>query len=179
MDYHDIKDCLKENNIKLPFTGNTIKTKTLLNFMDGLIDTADYTAVPVIAEINLKYFLELEGEKETIDRIQSTDGDYESELIDYIEDEEDRPCAFVITLANQLQARLGQILITLDPREEKILRMRFGIGCKEHTLEEVGMKLRPLLTRTRVGQIEARALRKLKHPSRSRKLREFLDNPST
>ena len=67
------------------------------------------------------------------------------------------------------------MLASLTPREERILRMRFGIGMNsDHTLEEVGQKFS--LTRERIRQIEAKALRKLKHPSRSRVLRSFLDN---
>ena len=63
----------------------------------------------------------------------------------------------------------------LAPREERVLRMRFGIGMNtDHTLEEVGQQFS--VTRERIRQIEAKALRKLKHPSRSRKLRSFLDN---
>ena len=67
------------------------------------------------------------------------------------------------------------MLASLTPREERILRMRFGIGMnKDHTLEEVGQQFS--VTRERIRQIEAKALRKLKHPSRSRILRSFLDN---
>ena len=67
------------------------------------------------------------------------------------------------------------ILKTLSPKEEKVIRLRFGIGCeREHTLEEIGQEFD--VTRERIRQIEAKALRKLKHPSRSRKLRSFLDN---
>ena len=66
-------------------------------------------------------------------------------------------------------------LASLTPREERVLRMRFGIGMNtDHTLEEVGQQFS--VTRERIRQIEAKALRKLKHPSRSRKLRSFLDN---
>jgi RNA polymerase primary sigma factor len=67
------------------------------------------------------------------------------------------------------------MLASLNPREERILRMRFGIGMNtDHTLEEVGRQFS--LTRERIRQIEARALRKLKHPSRSSVLRSFLNN---
>ena len=67
------------------------------------------------------------------------------------------------------------VLDTLTPREAKVLRMRFGIEMNtDHTLEEVGKQFD--VTRERIRQIEAKALRKLKHPSRSRKLRSFLDN---
>jgi len=68
-----------------------------------------------------------------------------------------------------------RMLASLTPREERVLRMRFGIGINTaHTLEEVGQQLS--VTRERIRQIEAKALRKLKHPSRSRVLRSFLDN---
>ena len=64
--------------------------------------------------------------------------------------------------------------VSLTPREERVLRMRFGIGMNtDHTLEEVGQQFS--VTRERIRQIEAKALRKLKHPSRSRTLRSFLD----
>ncbi len=71
-------------------------------------------------------------------------------------------------------ARCTRVLASLTPREERVLRMRFGIGMNtDHTLEEVGQQFS--VTRERIRQIEAKALRKLKHPSRSRKLRSFLD----
>ena len=66
------------------------------------------------------------------------------------------------------------MLASLTPREERIVRMRFGLGMNsDHTLEEVGQQF--LVTRERIRQIEAKALRKLKHPSRSRELRSFLE----
>jgi RNA polymerase primary sigma factor len=66
------------------------------------------------------------------------------------------------------------VLTSLTPREEKVLRMRFGIGEKaDHTLEEVGRDFH--VTRERIRQIEAKALRKLRHPSRSRKLKSFVE----
>ena len=68
-----------------------------------------------------------------------------------------------------------KVLATLTPREERVLRMRFGIGMNtDHTLEEVGQQFS--VTRERIRQIEAKALRKLKHPSRSRQLKSFIDN---
>jgi RNA polymerase primary sigma factor len=68
----------------------------------------------------------------------------------------------------------ANILKTLSPKEEKVIRLRFGIGCdREHTLEEIGQEFD--VTRERIRQIEAKALRKLRHPSRSRKLRAFLE----
>ena len=74
-----------------------------------------------------------------------------------------------------LRETTTRILASLTPREESVLRMRFGIGMNtDHTLEEVGQQFS--VTRERIRQIEAKALRKLKHPTRSRKLRSFLEN---
>ena len=74
-----------------------------------------------------------------------------------------------------LRETTTRVLGELTPREERVLRMRFGIGMNtDHTLEEVGQQFS--VTRERIRQIEAKALRKLKHPSRSRKLKSFLDN---
>ena len=78
-------------------------------------------------------------------------------------------------IQSNLRETTTRVLAFLTPREERVLRMRFGIGMNsDHTLEEVGQQFS--LTRERIRQIEARALRKLKHPSRSRILRSFLDN---
>jgi len=102
-------------------------------------------------------------------------GDEEdSHLGDFIEDKN-----AVLPLDSAIQANLRdtttRVLASLTPREERVLRMRFGIGMNtDHTLEEVGQQFN--VTRERIRQIEAKALRKLKHPSRSRKLRSFLDN---
>jgi RNA polymerase primary sigma factor len=74
-----------------------------------------------------------------------------------------------------VQERTAHVLRTLNPREEKIIRMRFGMeDDSEHTLEEVGRAFS--VTRERIRQIEAKALRKLRHPSRSRELKSFLDD---
>ncbi len=98
----------------------------------------------------------------------------ESHLGDFIEDKN----AVVPTDAavrSNLKVAVNKILSTLTGREEKVLRMRFGIGLQsDHTLEEVGQQF--AVTRERIRQIEAKALRKLKHPGRSRKLRSFLDS---
>ena len=76
---------------------------------------------------------------------------------------------------SNLRELTTRVLGSLTPREERVLRMRFGIGMNtDHTLEEVGQQFS--VTRERIRQIEAKALRKLKHPSRSRQLRSFLDN---
>jgi len=105
-------------------------------------------------------------------------GDEEdSHLGDFIEDRKVvSPAEAVISL--NLKEQTDSILKTLTPREEKVIKMRFGVGEKsEHTLEEVGQNF--AVTRERIRQIEAKALRKLRHPSRSRKLRAFLeDGPS-
>ena len=78
-------------------------------------------------------------------------------------------------IQSNLRETTTRVLASLTPREERILRMRFGIGMnKDHTLEEVGQQFS--VTRERIRQIEAKALRKLKHPSRSSILRSFLDN---
>ena len=101
-------------------------------------------------------------------------GDEEdSHLGDFIEDKN-----AIIPLDSAIQSNLREtttrVLASLTPREERVLRMRFGIGMNtDHTLEEVGQQFS--VTRERIRQIEAKALRKLKHPSRSRKLRSFLD----
>ena len=82
------------------------------------------------------------------------------------------PSEAVINL--NLREQTAQVLKTLTPREEKIIKMRFGLDDgSEHTLEEVGQNF--AVTRERIRQIEAKALRKLRHPSRSRKLRAFLE----
>ncbi|HJW40514.1 MAG TPA: RNA polymerase sigma factor RpoD [Rhizomicrobium sp.] len=102
-------------------------------------------------------------------------GDEEdSHLGDFIQDPNVVLPIDAAILAN-LRETTTRVLATLTPREERVLRMRFGIGMNtDHTLEEVGQQFS--VTRERIRQIEAKALRKLKHPSRSRKLRSFLDN---
>ncbi len=101
-------------------------------------------------------------------------GDEEdSQLGDFIEDSN-----AILPIDSAIQSNLREtttrVLASLTPREERVLRMRFGIGMNtDHTLEEVGQQFS--VTRERIRQIEAKALRKLKHPSRSRKLRSFLD----
>ncbi|MBI3419800.1 MAG: RNA polymerase sigma factor RpoD [Proteobacteria bacterium] len=102
-------------------------------------------------------------------------GDEEdSHLGDFIEDKNAVQPLDSAILGN-LRETTTRVLATLTPREERVLRMRFGIGMNtDHTLEEVGQQFS--VTRERIRQIEAKALRKLKHPSRSRKLRSFLDD---
>ena len=97
-----------------------------------------------------------------------------SKLGDLIEDQNT-----ILPIDAMIQSNLREtttrLLASLTPREERIVRMRFGLGMNsDHTLEEVGLQFS--VTRERIRQIEAKALRKLKHPSRSRILRTFLDN---
>ena len=98
----------------------------------------------------------------------------DSHLGDFIEDKNIK-LPLDAAIQNNLREATTGVLSTLTPREERVLRMRFGIGMNtDHTLEEVGQQFS--VTRERIRQIEAKGLRKLKHPSRSRKLRSFLDN---
>lgn len=101
-------------------------------------------------------------------------GDEEdSHLGDFIEDK-NTTNPLEAAIQTNLKQSCTAVLATLTPREERVLRMRFGIGMNsDHTLEEVGLQF--VVTRERIRQIEAKALRKLKHPSRSRKLRSFLE----
>ncbi len=97
----------------------------------------------------------------------------DSHLGDFIEDK-NAILPVDAAIQSNLRETTTRVLASLTPREERVLRMRFGIGMNtDHTLEEVGQQFS--VTRERIRQIEAKALRKLKHPSRSRKLRSFLD----
>jgi len=102
-------------------------------------------------------------------------GDEEdSQLGDFIEDK-NAVQPLEAAIHSNLRETTTRVLASLTPREERVLRMRFGIGMNtDHTLEEVGQQFS--VTRERIRQIEAKALRKLKHPSRSRKLRSFLEH---
>ncbi|MEE9274496.1 MAG: sigma factor-like helix-turn-helix DNA-binding protein, partial [bacterium] len=97
----------------------------------------------------------------------------DSHLGDFIEDKTaEAPQDSIVKL--NLKEQTTKVLQTLSPREEKVLRKRFGIGAEsEHTLEEVGQTF--AVTRERIRQIEAKALRKLRHPSRSKKLHSFIE----
>ena len=98
----------------------------------------------------------------------------DSHLSDFIEDRAAvSPAEAVINVS--LKEQTAHVLHTLTPREEKIMKMRFGLeDGSEHTLEEVGLEF--AVTRERIRQIEAKALRKLRQPSRSRKLKSFLED---
>ena len=102
-------------------------------------------------------------------------GDEEdSHLGDFIEDH-DAMLPIDAAIQSNLRETTTIVLASLTPREERVLRMRFGIGMNtDHTLAEVGQQFS--VSRERIRQIEAKAIRKLKHPSRSRQLRSFLDN---
>ena len=95
------------------------------------------------------------------------------QLVDFIEDKKlILPSDAAVNL--NLSEQIRKVLSTLTPREEKVLRMRFGIGEKaDHTLEEVGQEF--TVTRERIRQIEAKAIRKLRHPKRSRNLKNFVE----
>lgn len=100
--------------------------------------------------------------------------DEDSHLGDFIEDKAMLSPSDAVTNVN-LSEQTRKVLATLTPREEKVLRMRFGIGeASDHTLEEVGQDFN--VTRERIRQIEAKALRKLRHPSRSKRLKAFIEN---
>jgi len=99
----------------------------------------------------------------------------DSSLGDFIEDK-GAVSPLEEAIKGNLSAQTAEVLSSLSPREEKVLRMRFGIGEKsDHTLEEVGQDFN--VTRERIRQIEAKALRKLRHPSRAKRLRSFVDTP--
>ena len=102
-------------------------------------------------------------------------GEEDSHLMDFIEDKAMlSPLDFAIQ--DDMRKKIDQILCSLPPKEEKIIRRRFGIGVDSpHTLEEVGLEFD--VTRERIRQIEVKAIRKLKHPSRSKWLREFIEKP--
>ncbi len=136
---------------------------------------------PTPEEISIKLSMPLEKVRKVMKiakepvSLETPVGDEEdSHLGDFIEDKN-----AILPIDSAIQANLREtttrVLASLTPREERVLRMRFGIGMNtDHTLEEVGQQFS--VTRERIRQIEAKALRKLKHPSRSRKLRSFLDN---
>ena len=136
---------------------------------------------PTPEELAEKLHMPLEKVRKTLKiakeplSLETPIGDQEdSHLGDFIEDRNAIP-PLDAAIQSNLRDTTTLLLASLTPREERVLRMRFGIGIKsDHTLEEVGQQFS--VTRERIRQIEAKALRKLKHPSRSRVLRGFLDN---
>ena len=117
----------------------------------------------------IRKVMKIAKEPISLDTPVGEDGD--SLLGDFIEDKEALVPHDEMEF-NDLSGHMNEVLATLSPREEKVLRMRFGIGeDKDHTLEEVGYHLK--VTRERIRQIEAKALRKLRHPKRSKKLKSF------
>jgi RNA polymerase primary sigma factor len=106
-------------------------------------------------------------------RAHASGEDEGSKLIDYIQDTTGVSPTEAMIKVN-LKEKTAEVLRTLNPREEKIIRMRFGLeDGSQHTLEEVGLTFQ--VTRERIRQIEAKALRKLRHPSRARHLSAFVD----
>jgi RNA polymerase primary sigma factor len=136
---------------------------------------------PTPEELALKLGMPLEKVRKVLKiakeplSLETPIGDEEdSHLGDFIEDK-NAILPIDAAIQSNLRETTTRVLASLTPREERVLRMRFGIGMNtDHTLEEVGQQFS--VTRERIRQIEAKALRKLKHPSRSRKLRSFLDN---
>ena len=102
-----------------------------------------------------------------LDVVETVSLDYVHDLADEGKSPEEE------TILSELKKKTTSVLSSLTAREERVLRMRFGMGVKEHTLEEVGKTYS--VTRGRIRDIEAKALRKLKHPSRTNKLRSFLN----
>ena len=134
-------------------------------------EIADYMGVPVP---KVRKVLKVAQEPISIETPVGEEDD--SHLGDFIEDQQQvSPSDAVINL--NLRAQTSQVLRSLSPREETVIKMRFGLGDgSEHTLEEVGQRF--AVTRERIRQIEAKALRKLRHPSRSRRLKGFVETDS-
>jgi RNA polymerase primary sigma factor len=119
---------------------------------------------------NVRKALKIAKEPLSLETPIGDEGD--SNLGDLIEDQ-NTILPIDATIQSNLREATTRVLASLTPREERIVRMRFGLGMNtDHTLEEVGQQF--LVTRERIRQIEAKAIRKLKHPSRSRVLRTFL-----
>jgi RNA polymerase primary sigma factor len=131
-------------------------------------EVAEKTGLPV-DEIRKS----LAGSRRAISMETPIGDEEDSHIGDFIEDKKSES-PIEATVRTDLSEQIRRVLATLTPREEKVLRMRFGIGEKsDHTLEEVGSDFN--ITRERIRQIEARALRKLRHPTRRRKLQPFSD----
>jgi len=133
-------------------------------------ELADHLEMPLEKVLQI-----LEVAKEPVSLETPIGDDEDSQLGDFVEDQNaENPLD--VAIAEALQEATLSVLDNLSPREEKVLRMRFGIGMNtDHTLEEVGKQFG--VTRERIRQIEAKALRKLRHPSRSEKLKTFANTP--
>src|SRR5438094_8209354 len=163
--------------IRIPVHMTETITKTVRTSRQSLHETGREATPEELAE-RLSMPLEkvrkvLKIAKEPIS-LETPIGDEEdSHLGDFIEDK-NAVIPVDAAIQSNLKETVTRVLASLTPREERVLRMRFGIGMNtDHTLEEVGQQFS--VTRERIRQIEAKALRKLKHPSRSRKMRSFLD----
>ncbi|MBI3593115.1 MAG: RNA polymerase sigma factor RpoD, partial [Nitrospirae bacterium] len=154
---------------------NKIKkvTKELVQefgFEPGPEDIAKRSQIPVEKVRNI-----LKISKEPISIETPIGGEDDTTLKDFIEDKS-TPSPLDVVIQEDMKTHIDKILCTLSPKEELVIRKRFGIGEEgPHTLEEVGQAFD--VTRERIRQIEVKAIRKLKHPSRSKWLRDFLGNP--
>jgi RNA polymerase primary sigma factor len=133
------------------------------------IEIADKLKIPVAKVDGI-----LKISKEPIS-LETPIGEEDSHLSDFIEDKT-MPSPLDFAISGDMKKKIDKILCSLPPKEEKIIRRRFGIGeDAPRTLEEVGVEFE--VTRERIRQIEVKAIRKLKHPSRSKWLREFIEKP--
>jgi RNA polymerase primary sigma factor len=134
-------------------------------------EIAEYFEVPI--EKVIRVLSHVKPEPRSLDEFVGEDE--KSTLEDYVPDRRAEEDVIDGTATPELSREVRRVLVTLSPREEKVIRMRFGIGEKDdHTLEEVGQDFE--VTRERIRQIEAKALRKLRHPSRAKHLREYCDD---
>ena len=145
----------------------------------GLVQELGREPTPFEIAENLKLPVEkvhgiLKVSKEPIS-LETPVGEEDSHLMDFIEDKT-MPSPLDSAIRDDMKKKIDQILCSLPAKEESIIRKRFGIGFDApHTLEEVGLEFE--VTRERIRQIEVKAIRKLKHPSRSKWLREFIEKP--
>ncbi len=149
-----------------------VKTSAQFSQDNGVEATPDEIATKLnLSEDKVKKVLRIAKEPVSLETPVSDDDSF---LGDFLEDKK-AVQPLDIAIHSDLKKSINQILSTLTPREERVLRMRFGLGTNaDNTLEEVGKQF--TVTRERIRQIEAKALRKLKHPSRSKKLKSFLDS---
>ena len=149
----------------LPITHWGFKRNRFAGDLDDILNFL-FIKVKLFGKLSIAWF--------TAELLNIRSGDSnDTYLKDFIEDENDyTPVDAVVN--DDLKEKVREVLKTLTPREERVLKMRFGIDvASEHTLEEVGKDFS--VTRERIRQIEVKALRKLRHPSRSKKLQSFFD----